>query len=45
LQKETLYGATVYVLPSTSAQNANISEPQKLRYFKKLAALVEKSKH
>jgi TDG/mug DNA glycosylase family protein len=45
LQKETLYGAAVFVLPSTSAQNAGTTEAQKLRYFKQLAALVAKSKH
>jgi TDG/mug DNA glycosylase family protein len=40
LQKELLYGARVFVLPSTSGQNANISETQKLKYFKQLGALL-----
>jgi len=44
LQRETLYGAKVFVLPSTSSLNASASEGQKLRYFKQLAALVVKSK-
>ncbi len=44
LQKETLYDAAVFVLPSTSAQNAAATPAQKLRYFKQLAALVAKSK-
>ncbi len=40
LQKEKLYGARVFVLPSTSAQNAGSSRAVKTRYFKKLAALL-----
>ncbi|MGH9776218.1 MAG: mismatch-specific DNA-glycosylase [Candidatus Acidiferrales bacterium] len=39
LQKETLYGARVFVLPSTSAKNATGSGV-KMRYFKKLAAFM-----
>ncbi len=41
LQKELLYGAQVFVLPSTSVQNA-ISRVSKLRYFRQLAALLKK---
>ena len=41
LQKEKLYGAQVFVLPSTSAQNATGSGV-KLRYFKQLGALLSK---
>jgi mismatch-specific thymine-DNA glycosylase len=41
LQKEPLYGAQVFVLPSTSAQNA-LGPGQKLRYFKQLAALLKR---
>lgn len=41
LQKERLYGAHVFVLPSTSSQNAGTSASVKKRYFKKLAALLQ----
>ena len=41
LQKELLYGAQVFVLPSTSGQNA-ISRASKLRYFRQLATLLKK---
>jgi mismatch-specific thymine-DNA glycosylase len=41
LQKEKLYGAFVFVLPSTSAQNAGTDMGVKKRYFKKLAALLK----
>ena len=40
LQKETLYGARVFVLPSTSGLNAT-GDGVKLRYFRKLARVVE----
>ena len=40
LQKETLYGAQVFVLPSTSGQNTGDSHAEKLTYFKQLAALI-----
>lgn len=40
LQKEQLYGAQVFVLPSTSAQNAGTDRGVKMRYFKKLAVLL-----
>lgn len=39
LQKERLYGAQVFVLPSTSGQNA-IGRGAKLRYFKQLAEVL-----
>jgi mismatch-specific thymine-DNA glycosylase len=39
LQKEKLYDARVFVLPSTSAQNV-AGSGVKTRYFKKLAALL-----
>jgi mismatch-specific thymine-DNA glycosylase len=42
LQKGLLYGAQVFVLPSTSAQNATGRGP-KLRYFRQLAQLLAKS--
>jgi len=41
LQKETLYGARIFVLPSTSGQNAGSERGVKMRYFKKLAALLK----
>jgi TDG/mug DNA glycosylase family protein len=39
LQKETLYGARIYVLPSTSGANTQ-GRTEKLRHFRKLAQLV-----
>ena len=39
LQKEALYGARVYVLPSSSGANTQGSS-EKLRHFRKLAQLV-----
>jgi TDG/mug DNA glycosylase family protein len=44
LQKETLYGARVFVLPSTSGQNAMVSRNQKLKFFKQLGSLLAKLK-
>jgi mismatch-specific thymine-DNA glycosylase len=44
LQKERVYGAQVFVLPSTSAQNAGAAKGVKMRYFKKLAALLKSLK-
>jgi len=44
LQKERLYGAQVFVLPSTSGQNAGASLAVKTRYFKKLAGLLKAQK-
>jgi mismatch-specific thymine-DNA glycosylase len=41
LQKERLYGAQVFVLPSTSAKNAT-GRGYKLRYFRQLAKVLEK---
>jgi mismatch-specific thymine-DNA glycosylase len=41
LQKGTLYGAQVFVLPSTSGQNATGRGP-KLRYFRQLAAVLKR---
>jgi mismatch-specific thymine-DNA glycosylase len=41
LQKERLYGAQVFVLPSTSANNSG-SRALKLRYFRQLAKLLQK---
>jgi TDG/mug DNA glycosylase family protein len=39
LQKKTLYGAQVFVLPSTSARNA-AGQGVKRRYFRQLGALL-----
>jgi mismatch-specific thymine-DNA glycosylase len=44
LQKERLYGAEVFVLPSTSGQNAGTDRAVKKRYFKKLAELLKNLK-
>ncbi len=41
LQKEKLYGAQVFVLPSTSGQNA-VGRGNKLRYFRKLQSVLAK---
>jgi mismatch-specific thymine-DNA glycosylase len=41
LQKGRLYGAQVFVLPSTSAKNATGHGP-KLRYFRQLAKVLSK---
>ena len=41
IQKELLYGARVYVLPSTSGAN-NEFKDEKLLHFRKLAKLVAK---
>jgi len=41
MQKELLYGAHVYVLPSTSGAN-NKFKAEKLVHFRKLAKLVAK---
>lgn len=41
LQKEKLYEAQVFVLPSTSGQNAGTDRALKKRYFKQLAALLK----
>ncbi len=44
LQKEELYGAKVFVLPSTSGLNGGTERAVKMRYFKKLAALLKSLK-
>ncbi len=44
LQKESLYGARVFVLPSTSAQNANLVEGAKKKYFQQLGAFLKRMK-
>ena len=41
LQKDSLYGAQIFVLPSTSGQNGGTARGVKMRYFKKLAALLK----
>ncbi len=43
LQKERLYGARIFVLPSTSGQNAGLSRAQKLQYFRQLARTLKRS--
>jgi TDG/mug DNA glycosylase family protein len=44
LQKEQLYGAQVFVLPSTSGLNGGSERAVKMRYFKKLALLLKELK-
>ena len=44
LQKEKLYGAHVFVLPSTSGINTGSDHGVKMRYFKKLAVLLKSLK-
>jgi TDG/mug DNA glycosylase family protein len=44
LQKVNLYGAQVYVLPSTSGQNAR-GKSDRLKHFRKLAQLVERTQN
>src|SRR5271154_2187664 len=41
LQKEKLYGAHVFVLPTTSGENGGSERAVKMRYFKKLAQLLQ----
>jgi mismatch-specific thymine-DNA glycosylase len=41
LQKGKLYGAQVFVLPSTSGENGGAERGVKMRYFKKLAELLK----
>ena len=43
LQKEKLYGALVFVVPSTSGKNA-VGRAHKLRYFRQLAGVLKKLK-
>jgi mismatch-specific thymine-DNA glycosylase len=42
LQKERLYGAAVYVLPSTSTRCALTSYGEKLRHFRNVFRLIER---
>jgi TDG/mug DNA glycosylase family protein len=44
IQKELLYGARVYVLPSSSGENAN-AQRERLLHFRKLAQLVRKTEN
>lgn len=43
LQKDRLYGAQVFVLPSTSRRNA-VARGQRMRYFRQLAAVLKRLK-
>ncbi len=42
LQAETLAGAKVFVLPSTSGRNGSLTRAAKLRHFRELARWVKK---
>src|SRR6202167_3298623 len=44
LQKDKLYGAAVFVLPWTTGVNGGAEVGEKMRYMKKLAALVKELK-
>jgi mismatch-specific thymine-DNA glycosylase len=44
LQKGALYGARVFVLPSTSGENAGLTRAEKLRHFRELGRLLAKLK-
>lgn len=41
LQRDVLYGAQVFVLPSSSGQNGGSERAVKMRYFRKLALLLK----
>jgi TDG/mug DNA glycosylase family protein len=43
LQKGSLYGAQIYVLPSTSGQNAR-GKAERVKHFRNLARLLERPK-
>lgn len=42
-QKETLDGARVFVLPSTSGRNGSLTRAEKLAYFRRLARWVKRN--
>ena len=42
LQNETLEGARVFVLPSTSGRNGSLNRRAKLAYFRRLARLLQR---
>jgi TDG/mug DNA glycosylase family protein len=44
LQKETLYGARVFVLPTAGAPNEAGARSKNLKYFKQLGTLLAKTK-
>ncbi len=43
VQRETLFGARVFVLPSTSARNAAVSRAEKLNWFRRLKRLLSRA--
>jgi TDG/mug DNA glycosylase family protein len=43
MQRETLAGARVFVLPSTSGRNGSLTRPGKLRCFRRLAAWLRRT--
>ncbi len=43
LQAETIAGARVFVLPSTSGRNGSLTRDGKLRYFRRLAKWIKRS--
>lgn len=42
MQRERLFGARVFVLPSTSARNASLSRKKKLAWFRRLGAALDR---
>ncbi len=42
-QRETIAGARVFVLPSTSGRNGSLTRAEKLQYFKRLAKWVKRN--
>lgn len=44
LQRESLAGARVFVLPSTSGRNGSLTRAEKLRYFRQLAWWVNQGR-
>ncbi|MEX0786069.1 MAG: mismatch-specific DNA-glycosylase [Dehalococcoidia bacterium] len=44
-QDESIAGARVFVMPSTSPQNTSWSERRKLNFFRKLKRLIDEERH
>ncbi len=42
-QRETVEGARVFVLPSTSGRNGSLTRAAKLKYFRRLARWVRRN--
>jgi hypothetical protein len=44
LQDDRLDGTIIFVMPSTSARTASYQRPDKLRFFRELAAIVARER-